>query len=352
MVQHGSPWLLARSVRTIIGVMFLAGCALSPRTENAASAAAATADANLDVDHHRASAERQADDERLNQLKGEPFILRKVTVASLDGLAIPLYEFTPRQAPVQAALVWIYGGIHDRFGTNYLPFIREAVARGYAVVAPEYRGAMGYGADFYDALDYGGGEVDDALAAAAYAIERYDLNSYRLGILGWSHGGLIALLAAAEAPERFGAIVASVPVSNLVLRMASKGPSYQALFTGQEAYGAPVHRHRKPYVERSPFYRVDDISAPIHVQFATNDDDVDWIEAQTLAYRLATMPNAEVLVFDSPPGGHYFNRSVDLETLQRKDTPEQIDSWNAINRFLDTHLLQPDELGSFIGVPN
>ena len=44
------------------------------------------------------------------------------------------------------------------------------VSQGYIVVAPDYRGSTGYGKSFYRAIDYGGLENEDVLAARDYAM--------------------------------------------------------------------------------------------------------------------------------------------------------------------------------------
>ena len=54
------------------------------------------------------------------------------------------------------ALVWVHEDIRGHLYEHYIPYIREATARGYVVIAPEYRGSIGYGQAFYDAIDYGG----------------------------------------------------------------------------------------------------------------------------------------------------------------------------------------------------
>ncbi|MEO1084182.1 MAG: hypothetical protein AAFY88_08060, partial [Acidobacteriota bacterium] len=111
------------------------------------------ADVALGLDHAAEIEARRADDERLMAAaEADGLSLEKVEVPSRrDGLKIPTYHFAARDdASPAGALVWVYGGIHDRFGTNYYPFIREAVSRGFRVVAPEYRGARGYGAEFYE----------------------------------------------------------------------------------------------------------------------------------------------------------------------------------------------------------
>ena len=49
---------------------------------------------------------------------------------------------------------------------------------------------------------------------------------------------------------------------------------------------------------------------------------------------------AETKIYVDPPpgaagGGHTFNRRVDARTLERQDTPEQIDSWNRVWTFFE-----------------
>jgi dipeptidyl aminopeptidase/acylaminoacyl peptidase len=84
--------------------------------------------------------------------------------SSVGDLDIPAYIFQPlakRGAQAHAALIWVHGGVHGDWDENYWPFIRDAVERGYVVIAPEYRGSTGYGEAFHNAIDYGGWEVDD-----------------------------------------------------------------------------------------------------------------------------------------------------------------------------------------------
>jgi dipeptidyl aminopeptidase/acylaminoacyl peptidase len=51
------------------------------------------------------------------------------------------------------------------------------------------------------------------VAARDWAVETLDVvDGNRAGILGWSHGGLIALLAVFDHPDKFRAAYAGVPV--------------------------------------------------------------------------------------------------------------------------------------------
>ena len=60
-------------------------------------------------------------------------------------------------------MIWVHGGVHGDWGITMFPFVKEAVERGYVVVAPDYRGSTGYGAAHYNAIDYGGKELDDVI---------------------------------------------------------------------------------------------------------------------------------------------------------------------------------------------
>lgn len=273
----------------------------------------------------------------------------KVTYRSAaDGMEIPAYVFSPlspRGNRAHAAMVWVHGGVHSNWTESYLPFVIEAVKRGYVIVAPEYRGSTGYGEAHHRAIDYGGKEVDDVLTAVDYLKTLPYVDPERIGVMGWSHGGFITahLLFRQETP--FVAGVAMVPVTNLVFRLSYKGPRYQRSFSTQSGIRGLPFEKREEYIARSPLYRVDSLSVPILVHVATNDRDVDFVEAQQLidALRARKPELAETKVYVDPTegpssGGHTFNRRVDPETLLRDDSPEQIDSWNRTWAFLEKWL--------------
>ncbi|HSG48233.1 MAG TPA: alpha/beta fold hydrolase, partial [Longimicrobiales bacterium] len=204
---------------------------------------------------------------------------RKVTYRSRVGdMDIPAYVFQPldkRGVRGHAAMIWVHGGVHGNWTANYWPFVREAVERGYVVIAPEYRGSTGYGPEHHNAIDYGGYEVDDVMSAYDWMTENLPhVDPERVGMMGWSHGGYITLLSLArnEYPIKAGAAI--VPVTNLFFRLSYKGPRYQRSFsTQQRIQGLPFEK-REIYIERSPYYQVEKINVPILVHVATNDEDV------------------------------------------------------------------------------
>lgn len=304
-------------------------------------------DANYDdsVDHEADLARTAGFDSRLKEATAGVMSFRKFTVPNhIDGTEIPTYLFEPlakERSENHSALVWVYGGVHDYFGLNYYPFIEQAVAQGYAVIVPEYRGASGYGKEYYDLLDYGGMEVEDIISAGRYAKDNLAyVADDKIAVIGWSHGGYIGLLSVLREQNLFSAAVASVPVSNLIYRLSIKGPEYQALFLEQPTIAALPHENKELYLQRSPSHLVEGLTIPLMVQFATNDDDVEYSEAKLLVDALQSQQPelAEIVIYNEPKNGHYLNRQTNTNTLTIDDDPIQADSWQKIWRFLETTL--------------
>jgi predicted alpha/beta-fold hydrolase len=139
---------------------------------------------------------------------------------------IQTYLFIPKDIDPEKKyplMVLPHGGVHSNFNTFYAHIIRELVAQQYIVVAPEYRGSTGYGRGYYEAIDYGGLEVEDVKACRDYMIESYDIvDEDRVGIMGWSHGGLITLMNLFDYGDDYQVGYAGVPVSDLIARMGYK----------------------------------------------------------------------------------------------------------------------------------
>jgi len=288
-----------------------------------------------DTDHHW----RTASDGHMT--------MEKITYRSRAGdLDIPAFVFQPLETQDQRrhpALVWVHEDIRGHLYEHYIPFIREATARGYVVIAPEYRGGIGYGQAFYDAIDYGGAEVDDVMTAVDVLKARYHrVDPDAIGIIGWSHGGLITLLGVFRNPTAFKAAVAIVPVTNLFQRLAWKGVDRQRqLMDPQNRFGGSPADKREVYKDRSPVYGVDRLRIPLLVAVATNDEDVNIEESMQLvdALRARKPQLTETRIYENPPGGHLFDRRVNPSTWQPENTPEQLDSWRHVWDFFESKLV-------------
>ena len=272
--------------------------------------------------------------------------VEKITYRSSVGdMDIPAWVFEPlklRGPKGHPALVWVHENIRGHLYNHYIPYIREATAKGYIVIAPEYRGSIGYGKAFYDAIDYGGNEVNDVVTAVDVLKTKYPaVDPARIGIIGWSHGGMITLLSIMRNPTTFKAAVAMVPVTNLFQRLAWKGVErqHQAIDPANIYGGLPFEKH-DIYKDRSPLYNVDKLQIPLYVGVTRNDEDVNFEEDEQLVDALRSRKPflATTMIYDNPPGGHTFDRRVDPKTWEPENTREQRDSWNRVWTFLDWNL--------------
>jgi dipeptidyl aminopeptidase/acylaminoacyl peptidase len=244
------------------------------------------------------------------------------------------YVFLPRQRESGRRLpllLFPHGGVHGDFDTYYVHVVRELMAEGYAVVAPEYRGSTGYGKAYYEAIDYGGLEVDDVVAARDWAVETIAaVDGARVGILGWSHGGMIALLSVFDHPDKFRVAYAGVPVSDLVARMGYQTQSYRDLYSAEYHIGKTANEDVDEYRRRSPAWQAHKLQTPLLIHTSTNDRDVHVLEVEHLIQALkAENKDFEYKIYDDAPGGHSFNRM---------DSPLARESRREIYAFLARHL--------------
>jgi dipeptidyl aminopeptidase/acylaminoacyl peptidase len=242
-------------------------------------------------------------------------------------------------------IVLPHGGVHANFTTYHTHIVKEMLAQGYIVVAPEYRGSTGYGKAFYESIDYGGLEIEDCDAARKFMIENYDfVDKDRVGIVGWSHGGLIALMAVFEHPDDYKACFAGVPVSDLIARMGYKDDEYRELFSADYHIGKPADQDVQEYKRRSPVWNVHKLKTPLLIHTNTNDEDVNVLEVESLIRALkAEGKKFEYEIFKDLPGGHSFDR---MDTKTAKEIRLKI------YRFLEKYLKPPKPFKSIDDINN
>ena len=207
-------------------------------------------------------------------------------------------------------LILPHGGVHAFMDTYYTHIVREMIAQQYIVVAPDYRGSTGYGESFYKKIDYGGLEVEDIEASRKHILENYDIvDSDKVGIIGWSHGGLIALMNIFNYPGNYKAAFAGVPVSDLIARMGYKDAEYNELFSADYHIGKPASDNVEEYKKRSPVWNAQKLKTPLLIHTNTNDEDVNVLEVEHLIQALkAEGKKFEYQIFENLPGGHSFDR--------------------------------------------
>jgi dipeptidyl aminopeptidase/acylaminoacyl peptidase len=240
-------------------------------------------------------------------------VLNPTAMGAQNPVKFWTYLFTPRnldRGKSYPLIVLPHGGVHANFTTYHTHIIRELIAQGYIVAAPEYRGSSGYGKEFYEEIDYGGLEVDDNNACRDYVVDNFSyVDKDKVGVMGWSHGGLIALMDIFQHPNDYKVAFAGVPVSDLVARMGYYDDEYRELFSAKYHIGKTVNEDVEEYRKRSPVNYVEKLKTPLLIHTNTNDDDVNVLEVEHLIEALkAAGKKFDYEIFKDAPGGHSFDR--------------------------------------------
>jgi dipeptidyl aminopeptidase/acylaminoacyl peptidase len=155
---------------------------------------------------------------RLAELAGSIELFR-ITYES-EGLKVRGYLALPKQGEKLPCVIYNRGGNRE-FGALSDPgaawMLGPLAARGYAVVASQYRGnAGGEGRE-----EFGGSEVRDVLSLIPLleALPRADAS--RIGMFGWSRGGMMTYLALAQT-DRIRAAVVGAGVADCFETVAAR----------------------------------------------------------------------------------------------------------------------------------
>lgn len=268
--------------------------------------------------------------------------------AAGNPLLVYAYVFIPKSLDPKLKyplLVCVHGGVHSNArNDDYDAVIRELLEQGYVIVAPDYRGSKGYGSAFYNQIDYGGKEIEDVYLAGQWMLERYSfLDSSRVGIFGWSHGGFLTLWNAFNYPDTYQVAFAGVPVSNLALRAGTKATGAHGYPI--DDYGAPsgigksAYDNVSEYVKRSPVYNAEKLCTPLLIHTATNDSDVNVFEVQRLIEALKFRDKKfEYKICQDPPGEHHFEL---IDTAVAREA--RVETYEFLARYLNPPRLMTAE---------
>ncbi len=147
-----------------------------------------------------------------------------VRFASRDGTEIQGFIYKPpgfRAGKRHPTLLRIHGGPWAQYDYGFLFEAQLFAAHGYVVVLPNPRGSTGRGIDFRMGIwrNWGVTDTEDILAGIDHAIELGYADPERLGVGGWSWGGILTN-AAITTTDRFKA---AVSVASYGLNAANYG---------------------------------------------------------------------------------------------------------------------------------
>ena len=137
-------------------------------------------------------------------------------------------------------------------------------------MAPNYRGSTGYGRDWQYAnrFDIGGVDTDDVTAGVKYLLENKLADPQRIAVTGRSHGGYLTMTCLTRYPDLWCTGSAVVPFLNWFTAHRNSREDLQ--HWDIQNFGDPKENHDLWY-ERSPFFFLDNIKAPVQLICGEND---------------------------------------------------------------------------------
>jgi len=211
----------------------------------------------------------------------------------VHGLLVKPPSFLPgRKYP---ALLRIHGGPNGQDGSAF-NFEREILAaNGYVVVAVNYRGSNGRGSAYQKAIfaDWGNKEVVDLLGAMDYVQKLDYVDASRLGIGGWSYGGILTNYTIAT-DGRFKAAISGAGSSNQISMYGTD------MYINQyENELGPPWKSEELWVKLSyPFFHADRIHTPTLFMGGEKDFNVPLLGSEQMYQALRSLGvDSELVIY-------------------------------------------------------
>jgi len=195
----------------------------------------------------------------------------EVTYPSLDGSSVPALLYRPAsEALPHLAVINIHGGPNWLSQITWDPFVQHMVSRGWVVLAPNYRGSTGYGREWQLAnqFDLGGGDTQDIVAGADYLVREGFARQGYIAVTGRSYGGYLTMTCLTQNADYWAGGSAAVPFLNWFT--ASEAERQDLSHWDQENFGNP-ETNRDLFYERSPFFYLDKVTAPVQLVCGAHD---------------------------------------------------------------------------------
>ena len=221
--------------------------------------------------------------------------VRELHFKSRDGTAVEAFLYTP--ADYQAGkryptLLRIHGGPVSQFDRSFNTEAQIFAARGYAVVLTNPRGSSGYGARFSRAIfaDWGNKDFDDVMAAVDEAVRVGVADPERLGVGGWSYGGILTNYVITKS-TRFKAAISG---ASEALYTSNYGHDhYQNLW--EMELGLPW-THQRAWDRISPFWSVAKITTPTLWMGGSSDWNVPVMNSEQMYQAMRRLGRTTQLV--------------------------------------------------------
>ena len=260
----------------------------------------------------------QSNRELLGQL--QLAAVHNVTFPSADGTEIEGFIFTPpdyQQGRRYPTILRIHGGPVSQYDFSFNSEAQLLAANGYVVVISNPRGSSGYGQDFSAALfaNWGVPDFEDVNAAVDYAIAQGYSDPDRLGVGGWSYGGILTNYVITKS-DRFEAAITGASEVNYI---ANYGHDHYQYWWEAEL-GLPWE-NKEAWEKISPWENVDKVVTPTLVMGGKEDWNVPIQNSEQL-YQALKRRGVDTQLVVYPDESHGISRPS-----FRKDRWERYLDW-------------------------
>lgn len=191
---------------------------------------------------------------------------------------------------------------------------------GYTVLDIDYRASEGYGRDHRTGIYrfMGGKDLTDQLDGKKLLVEKYGIDTNRVGIYGGSYGGFITLMALETAPNEFKV--------GCAIRSVTDWAHYNHPYTGN-ILNFP-ETDPEAYRKSSPIYYADQLQGNLLMLHGMVDDNVEYKDIIRLSQRFIETGRKNWNLASYPVEAHSF-----------KETTSWVDEYSRILEYFNTYLL-------------
>ncbi|MFC1660445.1 prolyl oligopeptidase family serine peptidase [Gemmatimonadota bacterium] len=251
----------------------------------------------------------------------------EVAYQSFDGLYIQGFLYLPEEVAngqMCPALVQVHGGGTNSY-MNGLNLTEQYLAsKGFVVLAINYRGGSGFGREFQSISDedWLNDQAKDPGSAADYLRTLPYVNG-RVGIYGYSYGGMQSMAAITRTPDKFDAAVPMAGVYSEALTFPYQD-RLGMVFTVDGHGGLPEERP-EIYEKTNTLSRMGNITAPVLIMHGEEDVRAPFLNFQLAVEELEK--HGKEYESHTYPEGHGF-----------RDPANRIDMYQRLEAFLTRHL--------------
>lgn len=251
-----------------------------------------------------------------------------ITFKARDNASVNARIYEPETTKKNgAAIIFVHGAGYLQNAHNYWSYyLREYMFHnllsdlGYTVLDIDYRASEGYGRDHRTGIYrfMGGKDLSDQLDGKKLLVEKYGIDSNRVGIYGGSYGGFITLMAMMTAPNEFKA--------GCALRSVTDWAHYNHEYTGN-ILNFP-ETDPDAFKKSSPIYYADSLQGNLLMLHGMVDDNVEYKDIIRLSQRFIELGKKNWSLASYPVEAHSF-----------KETYSWVDEYSRILQHFNTYLL-------------